>query len=41
MSQVVALLSMLVVIGLYLLGAVAFIIGFLLVMGVVRHWGVR
>lgn len=38
MSEVVALLSLLVVVGLYLLGVVSFIAGLLFVAQVVRHW---
>lgn len=41
MSHVVALLSMLVVIGLYVLAALAFLIGLLLVAMITRNWGVR
>lgn len=38
MSQVVGLLSVLVVIGLYALGVLAFVAGLLFVSIVTRHW---
>lgn len=41
MSHVVALLSLLVVIGLYQLAAMAFLVGLALVYFVTHRWGVR
>lgn len=41
MSEVVALLSVLVTVGLYLLGAVCFVGGLIFVGLVTRHWVVR